>query len=94
MVFLLANSSSTPLLLGLLFLADKSISLGEDTLLSSFAGSLGLGTLGVHFFLEGTLTLLLGLGLVDLIGLVNITCSFVDGKTNLDSRVQREHACA
>jgi hypothetical protein len=62
--------------------------------LSSFAGSLGLGTLGVHFFLEGTLTLLLGLGLVDLIGLVNITCSFVDGKTNLDSRVQREHACA
>lgn len=67
MVFLPANSSSTPLLLGFLFLTDKSVSLGEDTLLSSFASSLGLGTLGVHFFLEGTLTLLLGLGLVDLI---------------------------
>lgn len=53
------------LLLGFL-LTSQSISLGEDTLLSSLTGSLGLGTLSVHLLLEDTLTLLLGLGLVDL----------------------------
>jgi hypothetical protein len=43
------------------------LSLGLNTLLSPLAGSLGLCTLGVHLFLEQTLTLLLGLGLVNLV---------------------------
>jgi hypothetical protein len=50
----------------LLNLTGQSISLGLDTLLSSLACSLGLRTLGVHLLLENSLTLLLGLGLVDL----------------------------
>lgn len=49
-----------------LLLGHKSLPLGRDTLLPPLAGSLGLGTLGVHLLLEDPLTLLLGLGLVDL----------------------------
>lgn len=52
--------------LSLLSLASESVSLGGDTLLSSFTSSLGLGTFGVHLFLEDTLTLFLGFSLVDL----------------------------
>ena len=51
---------------GWLVLADQGLSLGLDTLLSPLAGSLGLRTLGVHLGLESLLTLLLGLGLVNL----------------------------
>jgi len=56
------------LLLGLNFLhlAGQRVSLGLDTFLSSLTGSLGLGTFGIHFILEDALTLLLGLGLVDM----------------------------
>jgi hypothetical protein len=43
------------------------LSLGLNTLLSPLAGSLGLCALGVHLLLEQTLTLLLGLGLVNLV---------------------------
>lgn len=64
----------TNLLLGFL-LTSQSISLGEDTLLSSLTGSLGLGTLSVHLLLEDTLTLLLGLGLVDLFSACQYICS-------------------
>jgi len=53
------------LLFGLL-LTSKSVSLGLDSLLSSLTGSLGLRTLGVHFFLEDSLTLFLGLGFVNM----------------------------
>ena len=44
----------------------QGISLGLNTLLSSLAGGFGLGTFGVHLLPENALTLLLGLGLVDL----------------------------
>jgi hypothetical protein len=50
----------------LLKITHEGISLGCDTLLSSLTGGLGLGTAGVHLFTESTLTVLLGLGLVDL----------------------------
>jgi len=55
------------LLLGLFFvnITSQCVSLGLDTFLSSLASSLGLCTLGVHFFLEDPLTLFLGLSLVD-----------------------------
>jgi hypothetical protein len=46
--------------------AHELLALLGDSLLSALAGSLGLGTLGVHLLLEDTLTGLLGLGLVDL----------------------------
>jgi hypothetical protein len=54
------------LLLCLLQLTGQSISFGLDTLLSSLAGSPGLGPFGVHLLLENALTLFLGLGFVDL----------------------------
>jgi hypothetical protein len=55
------------LLLGLLLVTtDQSVALLLNTLLSSLTSSLGLRTLGVHLLLQDTLTLLLGLGLVDL----------------------------
>ena len=55
------------LLLGLLVVAtSQGIALRLHTLLSSLAGRLGLRTLGIHLLLENSLTLLLGLGLVDL----------------------------
>lgn len=57
-------SLSISLLLSLL--ADESVALGEDALLSPLASSAGLGAFGVHLLLEHTLTLLLSLGLVDL----------------------------
>ena len=58
------------LLLGRLLVVStgQSIALLLHALLSSLAGSLGLRTLGVHLLLEDSLTLLLGLGLVDLEG--------------------------
>lgn len=66
--FLIKNRLGMRLLSGwfLLVLASKCVALLGDTLLSPFAGSLGLRTLGVHLCLELLLTLLLGLGLVDL----------------------------
>ena len=54
------------LLLCRLQFASQSISLGLDSFLSSLAGSLGLGTFGIHLLLDNALTLFLGLGLVDL----------------------------
>jgi hypothetical protein len=56
----------------LLLLTFDLLSLGLNTLLSSLASSLGLRSLGVHFFLESTLTLLLSLGLVDLKNISNL----------------------
>lgn len=51
----------------LLHLASQRIPLCLDTLLSPLAGCLGLVALGLHFFLQDTLTLLLGLSLVDML---------------------------
>jgi len=42
------------------------LSLGLDTLLSPLTSGLGLRTLGIHLLLEDPLTLLLGLGLVNM----------------------------
>jgi hypothetical protein len=53
------------LLVGLLA-TSQSTALGLHTFLPSLAGSLGLCTLGVHLLLQDALTLLLGLGLVNL----------------------------
>lgn len=50
----------------ILYLAGQRIPLCLDTLLSPLARCLGLVAFGLHFFLEDTLTLFLGLGLVDL----------------------------
>lgn len=56
-----------PFLLLLIFaLPHESISLRCDALLSPLAGSLGPGSFGIHLLLEDTLTMFLGLGLVDL----------------------------
>ena len=51
---------------GNVILAGESVSLGLDTFLSPLAGGLGLGTLGVHFILQETLTLSFCFGFVDL----------------------------
>ena len=51
---------------GNVILAGESVSLGLDTFLSPLAGGLGLGTLGVHLFLQETLTLGFCFGFVDL----------------------------
>ena len=57
----------SPDLFGLLLeIAHQSISLRRHSLLLPLAGSLGLRTLGIHLLLEQSLTLLLGLGTVDL----------------------------
>jgi hypothetical protein len=53
----------TDLLLGL---AGQSVALGLDTLSAALTESLVLGTLSIHLLLEDTLTLALGLGLLDL----------------------------
>jgi hypothetical protein len=61
--------SKNETLLFLLLLGEVSeelVALLQDPLLSPLAGSLGLGTLGIHLLLEDALTSLLGLGLVDL----------------------------
>ena len=54
------------LCLGLLFIAELCLLLGNHSLLLSLTGSLGLRTLGVHLLLQDSLTSLLGLGSVDL----------------------------
>lgn len=55
------------LLFRLLFISTfQRLSLRLDSLLSPLTGSLRLRTLGVHLLLEDLLTLLLGLGSVDL----------------------------
>lgn len=69
------SASSTPCFLALLLLlrplvllvsSKRCIPLLLDTLQLPVAGSLGLVALGLHLLLQDTLTLLLGLGLVDL----------------------------
>ena len=62
----LRSSQKLLLLPLLLHLTSQRISLCLDTLLSPLARCLGLVALGLHFFLQDTLTLLLSLGLVDL----------------------------
>ena len=82
------------LLLGLfLSLTSQSVSLGLDAFLSSLTGSLGLRTFGIHFFLEDSLTLLLGLGLVDLSRIVSLQGGS-RGKEVVVIRVRPKHACA
>jgi hypothetical protein len=49
-----------------LLATSQSIALGLHAFLPSLAGSLGLRALGVHLLLQEALTLLLGLGLVNL----------------------------
>jgi hypothetical protein len=58
--------------LSLLCLTELSSSLGNDSLLLSLTGSLGLRTLGIHLLLQNSLTRLLGLGSVDLVGCVSL----------------------
>jgi hypothetical protein len=50
----------------LLKITHQGIPLGNDSLLLTLTGSLGLGTLGVHLLLEGLLTGLLSLGTMNL----------------------------
>lgn len=52
--------------LGIRVVAGKRVPLRVHALLSPLAGGLRLRTLGVHLLLQLLLTLLLGLGLVDL----------------------------
>ena len=61
-------SQISPNLLRLSFflISELSSFLGNDSLLLSLTGSLGLRTLGIHLLLDDSLTRLLGLGLVDL----------------------------
>jgi hypothetical protein len=54
----------TDLLLGL---AGQSVALGLDTLSAALTEGLVLGTLSIHLLLEDTLTLALGLGLLDVL---------------------------
>ena len=54
------------LLVTLLIRTSQCIPLLRHTFLSPLARSLGLVALGLHLLLQNTLTLLLGLGLVDL----------------------------
>jgi hypothetical protein len=54
------------LCLGLLFVTELRLLLGNHSLLLSFTGSLGLRTLGIHLLLQDSLTRLLSLGLVNL----------------------------
>ncbi len=49
-----------------LILAGQSVPLRLDALLSSLAGSLGLGTFGIHLLLERSLAGSFGFGFVDL----------------------------
>lgn len=51
----------------LLGLADQSVALGLETLLTPLTESLVLGTLGIHLLLEDTLTVTLSLGLLDVL---------------------------
>jgi hypothetical protein len=69
MPLLVCHQAATLLLLGLLILPSQRVPLLCDALLSSFAGSLCLGTLGVHFFLEDAFALFFGFGFVDLVGI-------------------------
>ena len=52
--------------LGLLFVTELCTLLGDESLLLSLTGSLGLRALGVHLLLKNPLTRLLSLGSVDL----------------------------
>ena len=62
-----STSDQYDLLLGLvLVIACQSIAFGLDSLLSSLTGGLGLRTFRIHLLLQDSLTLFLGLGLVDL----------------------------
>jgi hypothetical protein len=54
------------LCLGLLFVTELRLLLGNHSLLLSLTGSLGLRTLGIHLLLQDSLTRLLSLGLVNL----------------------------
>jgi large subunit ribosomal protein L19e len=62
----------------LLSLANKSVALGLNALLSSLTESLVLGTLSIHLLLEQTLTLSLSLGLLDVF---NQTTLVLEGVT-------------
>jgi hypothetical protein len=55
------------LCLSLFLLAELSSLLGNNSLLLSLTGGLGLRTLGIHLLLKDSLTCLLGLGSVDLL---------------------------
>jgi len=52
--------------LSLLLLTEHGIALGDNSLLLTLAGSLGLSTSAVHLLLDESLTGGLSLGLVDL----------------------------
>lgn len=61
------------LCLGLLFVTELRLLLGNHSLLLSLTGSLGLRTLGIHLLLQDSLTRLFSLGLVNVLN----QCSLV-----------------
>lgn len=75
---------STLLFLLLFQLSSQSVSLRHNTLLSPLAGCLRFVALGLHLLLQDTLTLLFGLGLVDLWWI----------SAEFNGRAQREHTCS
>ena len=80
------------LCLGLLFVTELRLLLGNNSLLLSLTGSLGLRTLGIHLLLQDSLTRLLGLGSVDLLYVLDLQNSPYACCINL--RAQPMLACA
>ena len=80
------------LCLGLLFVTELRLLLGNHSLLLSLTGSLGLRTLGIHLLLEDSLTRLLGLSSVDLSYLS--ACDYDQSGVCLNLRAQLTLSCA
>jgi hypothetical protein len=79
------------LCLGLLFVTELRLLLGNHSLLLSLTGSLGLRTLGIHLLLQDSLTRLLGLGSVDL---PTLSVHDTDYSHPVNSRAQPMLSCA
>jgi hypothetical protein len=79
------------LCLSLLSVTELSLSLGNNSLLLSLTGSLGLRTLGIHLLLQDPLTRLLSLGLVNL---SKSSASDTDHPDRISLRAQPKLSCA
>lgn len=79
------------LCLGLLFVTELRLLLGNHSLLFSLTGSLGLRTLGIHLLLQDSLTRLLSLGLVDL---SKSSAHGTDYPDQINLRAQPKLSCA
>ncbi len=81
----------------LLQVGKHSRTLGLHSLLLALSGSLGLRTLGIHFVLEGSLALLLGLGTVNLFNIKSAVMSTLVESQEFAVvyvRAQQGRACA